>query len=88
MAYREFEQRIGQLRSPKGEKTRLILQAIDRTLGPFSVADLQHRYPNVSVDLIRRILKNVRATHQIECLGRGQNARWQKTAKWQLGNVE
>lgn len=88
MAYREFEQRIGQLRSPKGEKTRLILQAIDRTLGPFSVADLQHRHPNVSVDLIRRILKNVRATNQIECLGRGQNARWQKTAKWQLGNVE
>lgn len=88
MAYREFEQRIDQLRSPKGEKTRLILQAIDRTLGPFSVADLQHRYPNVSVDLIRHILKNVRATNQIECLGRGQNARWQKTAKWQLGNVE
>jgi Fic family protein len=88
MAYREFEQRLGQLQSPKGEKTRLFLQAIDRTLGPFSVADLQNRCPNVSVDMIRRILKNVRVKNQIECLGRGQNARWQKTAQWQLGNTQ
>lgn len=88
MAYGEFEQRLGQLQSPKGEKTSLVLQAIDRTYAPFSVAELQHRCPNVSVDMIRRILKNLRAKNQIECLGRGQNARWQKTAKWQLGNVD
>jgi Fic family protein len=88
MAYREFEQRLVQLQSPKGEKTSLVLQAINETHGPFSVAELQNRYPNVSVDMIRRILKNLRANNQIECLGRGQNALWQKTAKWQLGNVE
>ncbi|CBE68240.1 MAG: Fic family protein [Candidatus Methylomirabilis oxygeniifera] len=88
MAYREFEQRLGQLQSPKGEKTGLVLQAIDRTLGPFSVTEIQNRCPSVSVDMIRRVLKNLRAKNHIECLGRGQNARWQKTAKWQLGNVE
>ena len=60
MAYREFEQRLGQLQSPRGEKTRLVVQAIDGTLGPFSVAELQKRCPNVSVDMIRRILKNLR----------------------------
>ena len=88
MAYREFEQRLGQLQSSKGEKTSLILHAIDSALGPFSVAELQNRCPNVSVDMIRRVLKNLRAKDQVECLGRGQNAGWQKTAKWQLGNVE
>jgi hypothetical protein len=40
------------------------------------------------MDMIRRVLKDLRAKNQIECLGRGQNARWQKTAKWQLGNTE
>jgi hypothetical protein len=30
----------------------------------------------------------LRARNQVECLGRGQNARWKKTTKWQLGNVE
>ncbi|UCF90574.1 MAG: hypothetical protein JSW39_20090 [Desulfobacterales bacterium] len=88
MAYREFEQHLGQLQSPKGEKTSLILHAIDSTRGPLSVAELQNRCPNVSVDMVHRVLKNLRAKDQVLCLGRGQKARWQKTAKWQLGNVE
>ena len=87
-AYRELEHRLGRIQSPKGEKTRLVLHAIDTTLGPFSVAELQNKCPNVSVDMIRRVLKNLRAKDQIECLGRGQNARWQKTAEWELGKVE
>jgi len=87
-AYREFEQRPGQLQSPKGEKTGLVLQAIDRTLSAFSIAELHNACPNVSVDMIRRVLKNLRAEKRVECLGRGQNARWRKTRKWQLGNTE
>lgn len=86
-AYREFEQSLGRLQSPKGEKTRLVLHAIDSILGPFSVAELQNKCPNVSVDMIRRVLKTLRVKDQVECLGRGQNARWQKTADWELGNV-
>ena len=48
-----------QFQSPKGEKTTLILHAIDSTLGPFSVAELQNRCPNISVDMVRRVLKNL-----------------------------
>ncbi|MBW2369321.1 MAG: Fic family protein, partial [Deltaproteobacteria bacterium] len=88
MTYREFEQRLGRLQSPRGEKTNLILHAIDSRFGPFSVAELQNRCPNVSMDMIRRVLKNLRAEDQVECLGRGQNAQWQKTTKWQLGNTD
>ena len=86
-AYREFEQRLGQLQSPKGEKTGLVLHAIDRALGSFSVAELQNKCPTVSVDMIRRVLKNLRAEDRVECLGRGQNAQWRKTGRWQLGNT-
>jgi Fic family protein len=87
-AYREFEQRVGRLQSPRGEKTSLVLHAIDTTPGPFRLAELQNKCPDVSVDMIRRVLKNMRARGQVECLGRGQNAQWQKTAEWELGNVE
>jgi hypothetical protein len=87
-AYREFEQRLGQIQSPKGEKTSLVLHAIDSILGPFTMAELQNKCPNVSVDMIQRVLKNLRAKDQVECLGRDQNARWQKPADWELGNVE
>lgn len=87
-AYREFEQRIGQLHLPKGGKTHLVLHAIDNMPGPFSVTELQSQCPNVSADMIRHILKNLRGINQIECLGRGQHARWQKTDRRQLGNIE
>ncbi|MGB5618629.1 MAG: hypothetical protein WBM78_17430 [Desulfobacterales bacterium] len=88
VAYREFEQRLGQLQSPKGEKTRLVLHAIDRTLSPFSIAEIQNACPNVSVDMIRRVLKNLRTENRVECLGRGQNAQWRKTGKLQLGSTQ
>lgn len=80
-AYKEFEQRLGEFQSPKGEKTALVVQAIEKTVGPFSIAELQNACPNVSVDMIRLILKKLRAKNQVECLGRGQNARWEKTKK-------
>ncbi|MHC1744001.1 MAG: Fic family protein [Syntrophobacteraceae bacterium] len=86
-AYREFEERIGQLQSPRGEKTERVLQAIDKSLGPFRIAEIQKECPDVSVDLIRRILKNLRADDRVECLGRGQNAQWRKTGKWEMGNI-
>ncbi|HJQ26848.1 MAG TPA: Fic family protein [Blastocatellia bacterium] len=79
-AYREFEERVGEIKSPRGAKTELITNAISRMEGPFSVADIQHQCPGVSVDLIRHVLKNLRP--KVECLGRGHTARWQKTGRW------
>lgn len=80
-AYCEFEERMGQLKSPKGAKTELIKSAIEKTISQFCIADIQRECPGVSVDMIRRVLKNLRKAGQVECLGRGQNAQWQKTKK-------
>ncbi len=80
-AYREFEERVGQLRSPKGAKTELIKSAIGKTLSPFRIADIQSECPGVSLDMIRQVLKTMKASGQIECLGRGQNAQWRKTTR-------
>ena len=84
-AYREFEQRLGQLQTPKGEKTSLVLQAIDKALGPFSIAELRNACPNVSVDMIRRVLKNLRSENRVECLGGGQNAQVAQDRKVAIG---
>lgn len=75
-AYREFEERVGRVASPRGAKTELVSVAIKRQQGPFRVADLQNECPGVSIDLIRRVLKALRASRKVRCLGRGQNARW------------
>jgi hypothetical protein len=79
-SYGEFEQRAGQVKAPRGAKTDLVSAAIAAQTGPFRVSDIQHACPGVSLDMIRRVLKDVRGT-KVECLGRGQSAQWRK-----LGN--
>jgi Fic family protein len=86
-AYGELEARVGQTASPRGEKTALILAAIDRATGPFRVGSLQQACPGVSVDLIRRTLKRLRSEGRVECLGRGQHAEWRKTPARESSNT-
>jgi len=86
-AYREFEQRVGEMASPRGSKTELLMGAIQRVGDNFRAADLQRECPGVSLDMIRRVLKDLRSLGRVECLGRGQHAEWRKTDKWELGNT-
>lgn len=86
-AYKEFERRVGQTASPRGSKTDLILNAIDRRHGPFQAADLQRDCPGVGVDLIRRILKQKRQSGQVDCEMRGPKSLWRKTDRWRLGTT-
>jgi Fic family protein len=78
-AYRELEDRLGQVKAPRGEKSEIVTDAIRRTSGDFSIADLQRECPGVSVDMIRHILKRLRQEGEVECLGRGQSARWRRS---------
>lgn len=80
LACKEFEQRVGQIKAPRGAKTELVLAAIEKHTSAFRVADIRHACPGVSLDMIRQVLKNHRGK-KVECLGRGQNAQWRK-----LGN--
>lgn len=81
-AYREFEERAGEIASPKGAKTELLITAIGRQLGPFRISDVQKECPGVSLDLIRSVLKRLRSSGKVKCLGKGQNAQWEKSSKW------
>jgi len=80
-AYQEFEERVGQMAAPKGAKTERVICVVGRHLGPFRISDIQKECPGVSVELIRLVLKNLRSSGEVKCLGRGQNAEWAKTAK-------
>jgi Fic family protein len=77
-AYREFEKRAGDIASPRGEKMELVQNTIRQASNPFQVADLQKACPGVSMDMIRWVLKNLRVSGEVECLGRGQKAKWRK----------
>jgi Fic family protein len=78
-ATREFERRVGETASPRGEKAGLVKAAIDQGSATFSVADLKRACPGVSVDMIRHVLKQLKASGKVECIGRGRSAIWRKT---------
>ena len=80
-ACKEFEQRVGQVKSPRGEKTAMVLAAIDRQISTFRVADVQAECPGVGLDLIRQLLARLRKDKKIKALGTGRGAKWEK-----LGN--
>lgn len=76
-AYREFVERVGETSEPRGAKTQLVLEAIDRMADTFSLADLERACPGVSRDMIRRVL-NTQKDKKVDCIGRGPGALWQK----------
>jgi Fic family protein len=77
-AYREFEERVGQIKGPRGSKTELVEAAIHKISSPFMLSDLERSCPGVSRDMIRKVLRDLRKSGQVECLGRGPGAPWRR----------
>jgi len=79
-AYREFEQRVGELATMPGAKREAVLAAFE-AYDPghtFSISELEHVCPTVSRATVRRVLNELREQDRVECLGTGRWARWQK----------
>lgn len=77
-AYKEFEERIGHLKGPRGAKTDMIITAINSFLKDFTLLQLERVCPGVSRDMIRLVLKELRWMKKVECIGRGPGALWRK----------
>ena len=76
--YQEFEARYESTGLPPGEKTEAVRQAIASFGMPFHITALQKKCPEVSLDMIRKVLKDMRAAGEIECIGKGKHAQWRK----------
>jgi len=77
-ACRRFEERVGQVASPRGAKTELVIAAIGWFPGEFTLAQLERACPGVSRDMIRRVLRDLARVKAVRCLGRGPGARWRR----------
>lgn len=77
-AYREFAERVADIKAPRGAKTEQILAAMGRFAGEFSLSQLEQACLGISRDMIRRVLRQQRAAGAVECQGRGPAARWRK----------
>jgi len=80
-AFAEFERRVGATAEPRGMKTSTVLDAVARLPLEFRVDDLRRLCPAVSLDMIRRVLKDEQKRGALECLGRGPLARWRTLSR-------
>ncbi len=75
-AYREFEQRVGEIESPKGAKAEMVLKTIQTQSGEFRLVDIERACPGVGRDWIRALLADLKKTGEVKCRGKGPAARW------------
>jgi Fic family protein len=77
-AYKEFEDRIGNIARGRGAKGgRVRAEIIKRTL-PFSISEIEEACPGISRDMVRVVLRAMKTEGLIEPNGKGRGARWKQ----------
>lgn len=77
-AYKEFEQRVGQMEMARGAKGALVMAAISRLPSRFTISDLVTKCPTVGIDYIRKVIRSERDAGKLKSTGRGPDAAWIK----------
>ncbi|PKM98939.1 MAG: cell filamentation protein Fic [Elusimicrobia bacterium HGW-Elusimicrobia-3] len=77
-AYREFEERVDNIRAGRGSKTDQIRQAVARRIGPFAISDIENDCPGISRDMVRVVLRQLKEEGAISPQGKGRGAKWVK----------
>lgn len=77
-AYQEMESRLGEMKAPYGEKTNVILSAIEKMDAEFLRSDVEKICHGVSVDMVRKVLRDLQKTGDLICEGKGPAARWKR----------
>lgn len=75
-AYKEFEERAGNVKTGRGAKTEIVIKTIEGQHGDFSISDIERACPNVSRVMIKKILMQMQKDKKIKSLGKGQSAKW------------
>ncbi len=77
-AYREFEARVGTIRTGRGSKTDQIRQAVTRRIGLFAISDIEGDCPGISRDMVRNVLRQLRDEGLIVRQGSGRASKWRR----------
>jgi Fic family protein len=77
-AYKEFEERVGVIKTGRGAKTEQIELVVKRKVGPFAISDIENECPGISRDMIRHVLRKMRDEGLIKSTGIGRGAKWIK----------
>ena len=89
-AYRDFIERVGEVKAPRGEKRQMVIDGINRLLsgarGGFMISELEQICPGVSRDMVRHVLREQQGQGLVSCSGRGAGASWSRGNGGNQGN--
>jgi len=75
-AYREFEERVGTIERGRGSKGERVRAEILKRQQPFSISDIEQACPGTSRDMVRLVLRSMKAVGLIFPTGKGRGAKW------------
>ena len=75
-AYREFEERVGQVQVSRGSKAARVRGAARSRREPFSISDIEAECIGVSRDTVRLALRQMQVEGVIASTGKGRSAKW------------
>ncbi|PLY58662.1 Fic family protein [Herbaspirillum sp. BH-1] len=77
-AYKEFEERVGNIERGRGAKGDRVRAEILKRQLPFSISEIEEACPGVSRDMVRVVLRAMKAEGLIAPNGKGRAAKWIK----------
>ena len=81
-SYKTFEEKVEDIQGTidkKNPKTEQIKLAIRKKTVPFFISDIEKNCPNVSRDMIRNVLRQLRDEGKLKSKGTGRGAKWMNT---------
>ncbi len=77
-AYKAFEERVGTIERGRGAKGDRVRAEILKRQLPFSISEIEEACPGVSRDMVRVILRAMKAEGLIAPTGKGRGAKWSR----------
>jgi len=75
-AYREFEERVGEVRKGRGSKSEQVREAVLAKQALFSISEVEADCPGVSRETVRNVLREMSREGLIASTGKGRSAKW------------
>ncbi len=75
-AYKEMAESIDQKDRFISGKGEIVEAAVLKQIGSFSLREIQQQCPNVSTQMIKKVLNDLKKGRQVILVGRGRGARW------------
>jgi Fic family protein len=79
-AYREFEERVSEVRRGRGSKSEQVRETVLAKQVPFSISEVEADCPGVSRETVRLTLREMSREGLIASTGKGRSAKWVRKA--------